>query len=149
MTRVEFQCRREYLKTMQTNTVQDLIYQIADLWRNLTYEWLILREIGNDSHRDRWALTEFWKLVQDSLDCFGEITGITRLTQQRPKYQKISRQLRGHLVSLFALAMGSMKYSNHKMVHRQIINLIEHFIKDPDFEDDVDRRKAKFSGMDD
>jgi len=146
VTRVEFQCRREYLKEMQTDTVQDLILQLADLWKNLT-EWLTIREIGKDSHRNRWELTDFWKLVQGSRDRFGQLTGISRLKQKRPSYEKTSRRIRGELVSLYALAMGSMRGSNYRIVDRQVMNLIKHFTKDPTFEDDVARRKAKYSGM--
>ena len=71
VTRVEFQCRRNFLRSMQTYSVQDLIWQIADLWRVLVFEWLTIREIGTDSHRSRWPLIEFWLLVQGALDQFG------------------------------------------------------------------------------
>ncbi len=148
VTRVEFQCRREYLRSMQTDTVQDLIFQIADLWHNLTQEWLTIREIGQDSHRSRWEMTEFWKLVQNSLDSFGKKTGIVRLKQQRPTYQRVNKQLRGHLVSLHALLMSSLKGSNYKIVHLQIQNLLLHLTKDKTFEADVKRRIARYSSMD-
>jgi hypothetical protein len=147
-TRVEFQCRRKYLKSMQTDSVQDLILQIADLWRNLVFEWLTIHEIGTDSHRNRWKLTEFWLLVQSALGNFGVVTGVSRLKQQRPRYQKISRQVRGHLVSLHALVMCSMNNASYKFVQKQIANLIKHYMYGTDFQDDVLRRKAKYSGMD-
>ena len=53
------------------------------------------------------------------------------------------------MVSLHALALASRKSSNYAVVHQQIMNLIKHLVTDPDFEDDVQRRKAKYGNMDD
>ena len=147
VTRVEFQCRREFLRTIQTDTIEDLGYQLADLWRYLTNDWLTLREIGQDSHRDRWELTEFWKIAQESVGDFGQITGISRLKQKRPSFEKTRSQVRGHMVSLYAMVMASMNGSNFKMVNRQIKNLIKHIIMDPEFEVDVIDRMPRYRGM--
>ncbi|MFC1965002.1 HEPN domain-containing protein [Chloroflexota bacterium] len=54
VTRVGFQCRRKIIKKMQIKTIDDLFVIVPDLWRYLTVEWLTIRLIQDDTHRNRW-----------------------------------------------------------------------------------------------
>ena len=79
VTRVEFQCRRKFLRKYQVNTVADLDMEMADLWKYLTGRWLTIREVADDGHRHRWPTSDFWQCVENGEECFGTLTGVTRL----------------------------------------------------------------------
>ncbi|MBT4513313.1 MAG: hypothetical protein HOC20_14025 [Chloroflexi bacterium] len=42
VTRIEFQCRRKFLKEMSINSIDDIENGLADTWRYLTEDWLKL-----------------------------------------------------------------------------------------------------------
>lgn len=102
--RSEFQCRRNMLREMTINTVQDLELCIQDLWRYLTEEWLSIRTRGEQKFRYRWALSKFWQAVQAVR--FGVCQGITRLRQVKPTYKALKKMLTGVAVSMTAISCG-------------------------------------------
>jgi len=147
VTRVEFQCRRKIIRELQVYTIDDLFIQVADIWRYLTQEWLTVRKIGDDSHRTRWPIAEFWQIVQDAISHFGKITGVTRFKQLKPRYQRVERQARGLVASMTALAaisLGENKYTYGKRVVR---DKIRNWLTDPDFEAEVEKRIKKYGVM--
>lgn len=148
VTRVEFQLRRPFLRQMQTNSPGDLIAQAPDLWRYLTEEWLTLRVPGSDSHRDRWELLELWQVVQGAGRQFGELTGVTRMRQMRPTFESLRRQYRGLAVSIVAMSMASLGGEATWLPKQQIISMTKDMLRDPEFDMEAKRRKAKHSGMD-
>jgi hypothetical protein len=108
VTRVEARCRRKFLKSMQINTIDDLKKCQADLWRYLTNDWMTVRDLGVDKNHSRWSISTFWATIQDALKFIGDITGITRLKQMRPRYQHLINLCRGVLVSIGANAIASI-----------------------------------------
>ncbi len=146
--RVEFQCRRPFLRMMRVNSPDDLSAQIADLFKYLTQEWLTIRDIGEDSHhRSRWTVSSLWQAIQSATGQFGEVTGVTRLGQMRPRYTHLKAQVRGGLVSLVALNSESLNAADNKVAIAQVRALIKSMTAKPDFDSDVSNRRAKFAGM--
>jgi len=100
--RVEFQARRQFLRTMDIETVVDLELQLADLWRYFV-TWVSLRYKTMDSNRRRWPVQVFWQIVCNAVPTFGVVTGVARIVQRKPRMESLSRQVRGMLVSMAAL----------------------------------------------
>ena len=50
MTRVEAQCRRNFLRSMQVETISDMDRTLPDIWTHFT-SWLTLRDQNNDRNR--------------------------------------------------------------------------------------------------
>jgi hypothetical protein len=147
VTRVEFQCRRKIIRMMQIGTIEGLFLKVPDLWRYLTFEWLTIRVIQGDSHRTRWPITEFWKVVQDAGSCFGSTIGVSRIKQMRARKDILERNLRGYVFSLAALAMKSLPCGDIAYGRRYVVYLLENVIEDPNFEQEVQRRKHKYDSM--
>jgi len=84
--RQEFQLRREPLKQLGINTVDDLIRQQGALWHYLTEGWLRLA-IPNpdDATRTRWTTHPVWQAIAQA-----QPTSQTRLTRFRP--QRLPRE---------------------------------------------------------
>ena len=108
---------------------------------------LTIRKIGNDTHRTRWEISEFWKPVQAAVDRFGELTGITRLKQVKPLHERLEKQMRGIAVSIAALAAISTGQNNLKYGLGILRVMIKKWQKDPEFQIDVEKRIKKFGVM--
>jgi len=102
VTRVEFQARRQFLRTWDIDTIAELEAGLADLWRYFS-GWVSLRYKTNDSNRRRWPVQVFWQIVCDAVPTFGMVTGVARIVQRRPRIESLSRLGRGVLVSIAAL----------------------------------------------
>ncbi len=144
VTRVEFQCRRKIIKKMQIKTIDDLILIVPDLWRYLTVDWLTIRVIQDDTHRTRWPISSFWQTVQGALPYFGQVTGVSFLRQLIPKKDILERQARGLLYSLTALASKSLTGSDIKYGKRYIRYIIKKWLDDPNFNEEVEKRRHKY-----
>lgn len=67
--RVEFQLRRETLKDLGVDNLDDLLSRLGGIWRYLTEEWFSLRQLDNEK-QDRRTLFPWWKVVQE-INRFG------------------------------------------------------------------------------
>ncbi|MBT4511534.1 MAG: hypothetical protein HOC20_04910 [Chloroflexi bacterium] len=148
VTRVEFQLRRDFLRTMQVETVDDLNAQIGDLWSYLTTKWLTLRKKGKDSNRSRWEIKPFWRVVQEALTLFGEPTGVIRVRQYKPKFTALKQQARGIMVTMAATVDMSMGLENSvsygkKFVRQEIARMLD----DPFIDLAIKRREAKLASL--
>ncbi len=68
VTRVEFQLRRQVLKQMNINSLDDLDREMAGIWRYCTTEWARLSFFDIDRknrHQDRAKTHPFWEFVQN------------------------------------------------------------------------------------
>lgn len=143
VTRVEFQMRRNFLRSMQVETVQDLDAQLGDIWKYLTREWLQLKdEDKNDGNRSRWAPKPFWKMAMTAVAVFGVVTGVARITQRRPKREALERLSRGIAVSLVATEVTTYPDMPLTAAVWGCWRTIKRFFEDPEFEDAVQRRAA-------
>ena len=97
ITRTEFQCRRDYLKPWQVNTIEDVLNQAPDLWKYNTEKWISIRVPGKDAkhHANRWGNTELWNAVINSGKKFGELSGVVKLEPGLPKYDHLMKMIIG------------------------------------------------------
>lgn len=147
VTRVEFQCRRKIIRGMQIETIEDLFLIVPDLWKMLTVEWLTIKMVKDDSHRTRWPISEFWRTVQDSLSCFGQISGVSRIKQMRPKGEMIERQLKGMIKSYIALGSKSLAGSDIEYGTKFFRYKLEEWLSEPGFDKEVEKRRHKYDSM--
>lgn len=146
VTRIEFQCRRKIIRQMQIETKIDLFNIVPDLWKELT-EWLTIRIIQNDSHRTRWPISEFWKVVQSSVSLFGRLSGVNRLKQLKAKKDNLESHARGYLLNLTAMASKSLAGSDTEYGKRYIEYFIWKLLNEPDLEQEIEKRKHKYDSM--
>ena len=147
VTRVEFQCRRKIIRQMQIQTIEDLFLIVPDLWRTLTDEWLTIRIIQDDSHRTRWPISGFWQTVQSSVLCFGQIFGVSRIKQMRSKGEILERNARGYLLNLAALALKSLEGNDIEYGKRYVEYFVWKLLNEPDFEQEIKKRRQKYDSM--
>lgn len=146
VTRVEFQCRRPFLRSLQIETIDDLI-QLPDVWNYLVNKWMVIKEPSPDTHRNRWPDSEFWQAVKSSTHLFGNVTGVSRLKQMKPKAEALQKQAKGCLASLGALAIESLPGCPVDYGRKYVKALMDKWIDSPDFEHDLRTRATKFSSM--
>jgi len=100
--RVEFQIRREVIKELGLNTVNDLFDRIADLWVYCTEKWLKFQTRPGKHHTQRTTLP-WWEVVQQGFKGDqGENPLIRSKTFSLDKDQHVY-QILGSLTSLQAL----------------------------------------------
>jgi len=145
VTRVEFQARRDFLKSLQINTVEDLENQLADLWRYFS-GWVSLRDKAADSNRRRWPVKPFWKMVIGAVPAFGVVTGVRRVAQRKPRIDSLSRLGRGVMVTLAALVQTDTGGSFQAAVGL-VQERTREWIADDDFQRDVARRAGRLAFM--
>jgi len=145
VTRVEFQSRRDFLKSMQVETVEDLEMQLADLWKYFT-SWVSLRDQSSDSNRRRWSLKPFWAVVCRAVPAFGVVTGVVRIAQRRPRMDSLARMGRGCLVSLAAMVQTNTGYSSQAAIG-VLVEQTRDWMAEDGFRLDVTRRAGKLAFM--
>jgi len=143
--KLEFQARRDFLKSMQIETVEDLEMQLADLWKYFS-SWVSLREKSSDSNRRRCPLKPFWEVVSRAVPSFGVITGVVRIAQRRPRMDSLARMGRGCLVTLAALVQTSTGSSSQAAIGFVVEHSREWMAEDG-FNLDVTRRAGKLAFM--
>jgi hypothetical protein len=148
VTRIEFQTRRKFLKSMQVTTLDDLLASIADLWVYLTEKWLSLRDQGNDSNRSRWAVKPYWAVVQGARRFFGKLSGVMRVRQYRPKLAALRQQARGVMVSMAAVVGASMGGNDSSSIgYQYVLQEFGRMLSEPFFKTDIKRREAKMAAF--
>jgi len=145
VTRVEFQARRDFLKSMQIDTVEDLDNQLADLWRYFM-AWVSLRDRSNDSNRRRWPVKEFWRLVCDALPAFGMVTGVMRIAQRTPRVEALERLGRGVMVTLAALTATRTGFTSQSAIGHAL-ERVKDWAAEDSFREEVVRRTGRLAFM--
>jgi len=147
VTRVEYQCRRRIIREMQIETIEDLFNNIPDLWKELTFNWLTIRIVQDDSHRTRWPISEFWLVAQGAVSSFGQMAGVSRLKQLRSKKDTLEGHARGYLLNLAALASKSLKGADSEYGKRYIIYFVEKVLNESSLNEEIEKRKHKYDSM--
>jgi hypothetical protein len=102
--RIEAQIRRRILDQYHINTIEDLHKKKADLWKEITGDWITLRYPDNEN-QSRRTVHEFWQLVQECTKLFGSTTGAER-QYEKIKAMKIDwhiSRIANHFVSCSAI----------------------------------------------
>lgn len=147
VTRVEFQCRRRIIREMQIETIEDLLNNVPDLWKELTLNWLTIRIVQSDSHRTRWLISAFWLVVQGTVTSFGQMAGISRLKQLRAKKNTLEGHARGYLLNLAAMASKSLPDMDSGYGKRYIIYFVEKLLNESGLDEEIEKRKHKYDSM--
>jgi len=147
VTRVEFQCRRGFLKDMQISSIEDLDSCMGDLMRYLSCKWLSLRDKNpTDSNRSRWPLKSFWLMVLKAGQNFGPVQGIVRLAQRKPKMDAIKRLVEGCLVTAVALMVDDPSGGTFQQQQAHAKTWLQGVLNG-DFSTRVISRSAKLASM--
>jgi hypothetical protein len=144
VVRVEFQCRREFLKEKCTQSFADLEYTLGSIWDYCTHDWLRVCDAGSKGNQSRWKEKEYWKLIQDSSSMFGEVYSIPRVKIKKVKCEHLMKQLEGILISLCALMADEFGIDGAKVL---TIADIRQLIHSKEFKIDVMKRMAKFGNV--
>jgi hypothetical protein len=148
VTRLEFQFRRAMLRELQVNDDSDLGYLIGDLWYYAVNKWLTVREIGDHGACNRMCkVTEWWVCIQQVK--FGCITGVTRIKQLRPKYERSLSSGFGNLITAMALQKTSLGLPTKETITWFRITLKEKFLDNPELATKIEQRANKLSKMSD
>jgi len=153
VTRVEFQARRGHLKSQGIETMADLESKLPDLWQYFAWEWLSLRDAGKDSNRRRWKVKPFWKLIQAGVTHFGIAQGVRRITQQKPRLDRLGQLVRGAMISIAAIYTNTYHRETGEAVSiSQAIgwlemNTLPGLTSDPEFREGVAKRSARLAAF--
>ncbi|AMV19625.1 hypothetical protein [Planctomyces sp. SH-PL14] len=100
--RVEFQLRREALKSFQIDSLDDLDKKLGGLWKALTTLCISFRHRDN-KNVSRRTVIPMWAKVQDVASRFGEVSELRRINPQpRADLKGALAQLWGRFVSVCA-----------------------------------------------
>ncbi len=144
VVRVEFQCRREFLKEKCTQSFADLEYTLGSIWDYCTHDWLRVCDAGSKNNQSRWKEKDYWKMIQESSSKFGEVYNIPRVKIKKVKYEHLMKQLEGILISVCALKADEFGIDGAKVL---TIADIRQLIHSKEFKIDVMKRMAKFGNV--
>lgn len=144
VVRVEFQGRRQFLKEMSVDSFSSLCGCLGDIWRYCTCEWLTIRVPCGDSHRNRWAVAEWWQVIQGGVGRFGEPCGVARGRQHEFRYDCLMKQAKGALVSAAAVQSAGLGLAEGCFV---AVKDMRDFVTSDGFPDAVRKRSAKVALM--
>ncbi len=54
---------------------------------------------GSATNQARWAVREFWKLLQNSYSLFGQALGVLKMEVKQVRYDHLLTGLRGYMVA--------------------------------------------------
>jgi hypothetical protein len=101
--RIEFQLRREAIKSLQIDQVIDLFELENNVWVYLT-NWLKFQDRPGEHHTQRTTL-DWWKKVQDGYKGCQEATPAIRIEAVRIDKRRLALQSLGLLTSLHAAVL--------------------------------------------
>ena len=117
--RVEFQIRRNGLKSFGINTLDDLPAKLGGIWSNLTERWFSLRLHDNDN-RTRCSVHPWWQAVQSVAADLGSEILIER--RRKPDSMAPAEWYISHAagcLAAYAARMGIEDIGRASMAFRQ------------------------------
>lgn len=105
VARIEFQLRREALKSLQLETIQDVFGQRGRVWAYCTEQWLELRADPGKQHHQRETL-DWWRMVQRGFDGAQPGNALLREAAVNVQRKQLEAQLKGFASSLAALRIA-------------------------------------------
>jgi hypothetical protein len=100
--RVEFECKREFLRSYELNGVDESLAALQDLWRYLTDDWLSLRAQTKDRRERRWPVDPVWERIQ-RIEIAPGLCGLVRRRMAELDEERTLSLMQGCLTSLAAL----------------------------------------------
>jgi hypothetical protein len=108
VVRYEFQCRRNFLKEMSVNSFEELKERVADIWRYCTHDWLRVCDKGANRNQSRWKSKDYWILIQQSINLFGQAYGVLRMKSKKVRYDHLFKEIKGCCVSAVAVLSSGL-----------------------------------------
>jgi len=100
--RIEFQLRREFLKQVGLNTVEDLLSLHSRAWAQCTQIWLRFED-GIGKHVTRRRTLPFWKIIQAGYEGAQDACPLVREKAYVQNKRQTMAQINGHMSSLMAM----------------------------------------------
>jgi len=148
VTRIEFQCRREFLKEMHIDNTNDLQYLLGALWDYLTNKWLRIVDTAKNDNKKRLNNIELWDLAVTAVDKFGMlIKGMNRYKIIEPKETLLFRQARGCMITIGALGCQVLDKNGVEYGINEIKAMTRELLKDPNLYKDVEKRMYKVNSL--
>jgi len=144
VVRYEFQCRRNLLKEMSVNSMEELKERLADIWRYCTHDWLRVCDQGANTNQSRWKTKDYWILIQQSFNLFGQVYGVLRMKSKKVKYAHLLRQVRGCCVSAAAVLSSGLGTASGMF---KLEKDLDGILKSEAFAIDVEKRKGAMVNM--
>ena len=139
--RVEFQFRRELLRSFGMDAPEDVIHGTGDLWRYATVKWLSYRTPAHDDTRARWPVAPQWQQIQEA-SLAQSVLGLTRVRKgaARGSLRRSIPALTGYLAN-FAAVVGADNLGDTLAVLPRYVEDYES-AKGRSFDEHVDERRA-------
>lgn len=146
VSRVEFQCRRDFLKDMYIDSTDELEFYIATLWNYLTIKWLRLVDKAKDFNKHRLKILPLWKSAVNAVKKFGEVVpGILRISVTKPKVARLKEQARGIMVTIGALGAVTFSHSAAFVGVETVKGYLKELSEDENLCRDIFRRMHKLN----
>ncbi|WP_246314782.1 replication initiation factor domain-containing protein [Paenibacillus foliorum] len=138
--RVEFQLRREVLKELTIDNIEQLFKKIDELWVYLTVDWLTIRQPSSDNV-SRWKIKRKWKHIQKA-DLAYEPTPLIRESVKQGNLKQLLDQAAGLMMSVASISDHESITNTSDVIKSWFeVNLLK---KNTTFEVEKDRRKTRF-----
>ncbi|MDC0336309.1 hypothetical protein OAN24_05405 [Pseudodesulfovibrio sp.] len=99
--RIEFQIRRELIKSLGINTIKDAFPYLDNIWAYCTFDWLKFQTNPGKHHTQRKILP-WWKTVQTSFDGISAPVPAIRAKAAQLNQSQLAYQIAGLLTSFVA-----------------------------------------------
>jgi hypothetical protein len=140
IVRIEFQLRREAIKSLLIDQIIELFEDENNVWVYLT-DWLKFQDRPGEHHTQRTTL-DWWKKVQDGYKGSKNANPAIRNEAVRSDKRKLAQQMYGLMASLQAAEMEATSVEeNHKVIIDDCIyTFVRELIKDGKNLEDLNRR---------
>jgi len=105
--RIEFQLRRQFLKEVGMNALEDLFTKDADAWRYCTEKWLKFQTNPGCHHTQRKDFP-WWKIIQNGYRGLQDGKPLVREKAFRKDKRHLTQQMLGLMTSLKAAEMEEL-----------------------------------------
>lgn len=143
--RVEFQLRRDALRSLDLNRVHDLRQADGGLWERLTGRWLSLRVPGRNKQRCRWDVDPRWSFVQSAGGLFRGQQKVRVNRSFRATKGMLISQIRGCTTSLAAIKKQQGVVLTKEEAITEMVKGIYTDWQDTDFENKVCEKEYRFA----
>jgi len=144
VVRYEFQCRRNFLKEMSINSLEELKEGLADVWRYCTHDWLRVCDQGANTNQSRWKSKDYWTLIQQSLSLFGQAYGMLRMKSKKICYEHLFKEIRGCCVSAVAVVSSCLGTATGMFKLKEDLKAM---LESEDFRTAVAKRQGSVANM--
>jgi len=143
--RVEFQLRRELLKSLRIDSVDDLLQLLPMIWAYCTQNWLKVQTGTGDHHTQRHTVA-WWRVVQEGVDGALDCNPSVRRIANVAEINRTLAMIRSYIISYTAVMMsGRYVPKDQTITYRDAIQTVKQHLVSQGFTDEefTERVKAK------